>query len=376
MRVGDGEADVALRLTYRWADSTGREPSVSYDARFVQRDGTWTFAGYELDELSGDVVTVGRFPSTALGTGSDVPVEAHQLLSTTQQAYLTLAADLGFQPITGTRCIYYPDGATMQAIARPASLSLSSPSQGRDGVGWLASSAGLAEIAWGQPITPALVNLSLNQMGLPPHADEGAWLREGLVLHYEGGAERGYLPILVAADVVTPLLDFPALDDVPDREALVLRAHAWSATEYLLDRYGADGLRGLCAAWDAPETGATSTGHDRSNDFSRSAFQEALGLSPEQFESNWRADRLALLRTDAEAIQATPSPPASRRCVTVTRPASCPPSPRPILSCAPRSVTGSPTWPITPLSPTLSLENSSAGRSRAVRDRPLRRSSR
>ncbi|MCK4314271.1 MAG: hypothetical protein KAX24_00735, partial [Anaerolineae bacterium] len=162
MRVGDGEADVALRLTYRWADSTGREPSVSYDARFVQRDGTWTFAGYELDELSGDVVTVGRFPSTALGTGSDVPVEAHQLLSTTQQAYLTLAADLGFQPITGTRCIYYPDGATMQAIARPASLSLSSPSQGRDGVGWLASSAGLAEIAWGQPITPALVNLSLN----------------------------------------------------------------------------------------------------------------------------------------------------------------------------------------------------------------------
>jgi len=101
--------------------------------------------------------------------------------------------------------------------------------------------------------------------------------------------------------VVTPLLDFPVLDDVPDRESQALRAHAWSATEYLLDRYGADGLRGLCAAWDAPETGATSS----SNDFSRSAFQEALGLSPEQFESDWRADRLALLRADAEALQAT-----------------------------------------------------------------------
>ena len=63
MRVGDGEADVTLRLTYRWADATGREPSVSYDAHFVQRDGTWTFAGYELDELSGDV-----FSSTGIPT--------------------------------------------------------------------------------------------------------------------------------------------------------------------------------------------------------------------------------------------------------------------------------------------------------------------
>ncbi|MDY6875925.1 MAG: M20/M25/M40 family metallo-hydrolase [Chloroflexota bacterium] len=287
MRVGDGEADVTLRLTYRWADATRREPSVSYDVRFVQRDGAWAFAGYELDELSGDVVTVARFPSTALGTGSSVSVETHELLSTTQRAYLTLAADLGFQPITGTRFIYYPDGATMRAIARPAA--------GSD-TRWLVSSAGLAEIAWGEPITPALVNLALNQMGLPPHVDEGAWLREGLALHYEGGAESKHLSTLTASDAFTSLLDFPALDGLSDREAQVLRAQAWSGTAYLLDRHGADGLRALCAAWDAPETGAGSRNR---------AFQQALGLSPDQFEAAWRADRLAPLRADAEAIQAT-----------------------------------------------------------------------
>ena len=292
IRVGDGEADVTLTLAYRWADGSAaltgtaarREPSVSYDVRFVQRDDTWTFAGYELDELSGDVVTVARFPSTALGTGSDVPVGVGELLSTTQETYVSLAADLGFQPITSTRFIYYPNGATMRNIARPAP-----PSQGGDGEGWLVPSAGLAEIAWGQPITPALVNLALTQMGLPP--DEGAWLREGLVLHYTDGAEKRYLPALAGSDVLTPLLDFPTMSDLPVSEAQTLRGYAWSATEYLLDRYGTEGLRALCAAWG------------RSNDPSR-ALQEALGLSPAQFESAWRAEWLGPLRADAEAAQA------------------------------------------------------------------------
>ncbi len=290
MRIGDGEADVTLTVAYRWADGTGRELSVSYDVRFVQRDDAWYFAGCELDELSSDVVTVARFP--------DMPVEARELLSTTQDAYLTIAADLGLKPITGACFIYYPDAATMRAIARPAAPSLSPPLAGRGRGGWLVSSAGLAEIAWGQPITPAVVNLTLNQMGLPP--DEGAWLREGLALYYEDGAEREHLPILATTDVVTPLFGFPAgsteftevLSDLPDQEAQALRAHAWSATEYLLDRYGTDGLHALCTAWG------------RSHDFSR-AIQQALGLSSARFESAWRADRLDPLRADAGGIQAT-----------------------------------------------------------------------
>ena len=277
MHLSDGEADVALQLTYRWADETRREPSVRYDARFVLSDGTWTFAGYELDERSGDVISVARFP--------DVPVETRELLSTTQQAYLTLAADLGLEPITGTRFIYYPDAAEMRAVARPAAS--------RD-TRWLAPSAGLVEIAWGQPITPAVVNLALNQMGLPP--GEGTWLREGLVLRYEDGAEREYLPRLAATGVLTSLLDFPDLGDLPLREAQALRGKAWSATEYLLARYGTSGLHALCAAWGGPETSAASSSR---------AFQEALGLSPGQFESAWRASRLDPLHADAGRMQTT-----------------------------------------------------------------------
>jgi len=273
MRIGDGEADATLTLAYRWADARRREPSASYDVRFVQRDDTWTFAGYELDEISGDVVTVARF--------SDVPMEASKLLSTTQDAYLTLVADMGLEPITGTRFIYYPNSATMRAIARPAA--------GHD-TRWLASSAGMAEIAWGQPITPALVNLALNQMGLPPGA--APWLREGLALHYRNETERAHLPTLLSDETLPPLPGFPALDDVGHTEAQPLRAQAWSLTEYLLDRYGSDGLRALCAAWG------------RSGD-PDAAFRQGLGLSQVRFESAWRADRLDPQRADAEAIQAT-----------------------------------------------------------------------
>ena len=273
MRIGDGEADIALTVAYKWADAARPTRSVSYDVRFVQRDDEWYFAGYELDSLSGSVVTVARFP--------DVPVGTSQLLSTTQDVYLSLAADLGFEPIAGTRFIYYSGDEAMRAIAQPA-VNQPTPS--------IVSSAGLAEIAWGRPITPALVHLALNQMGLPPA--EGDWLRQGLILHYEDGGPTEHFPVLAAAGVFTSLLDFPDLSGQPTTESNALRAYAWSATEYLLDHYGPEGLRALCAAWG------------RTNDPGQS-FQDALRTPVDQFESAWRTERIIPLHADAEAIQAT-----------------------------------------------------------------------
>ncbi len=288
VRIGEDEADITLKLTYRWADEAQGEPaggpenpshsSASYDVRFVQRDGSWYFAGHKLDVLAGDVVTVARFPDVAVGI--------QKLLSTTQDAYLSFIADLDLEPITGTRFIFYPDATTMRAIVRPAP----SPSQGGEWGGWLVPSARLAEIAWGQAITPALANLALSQMGLPP--GEAPWLREGLALYYEDGTEGRYLATLSSADVVPALPDFPALDNMPEPEARPLRAQAWSLTEYLIERYGSAGLRALCAAWG--RTGDADA-----------AFRQALGLSPAGFQAAWRTDRLEPLRADAEAIQST-----------------------------------------------------------------------
>jgi len=217
LRIGDGEGSASLSLAYRWADAARRESPVSYDARFVQRDGAWYFAGYELDSLSGDVLTVARFPSAELGADADVTLEMQQLLSTTQQAYLALTADLGVEPITSTRCIYYPTVAAMQAIARPAADR---------GTLWLVPSAEQVEIGLGQPITSALVHLALNQMGLPP--GEGGWLREGLVIHYRDGETRNYLSALATADELVSLSEFPVLSDGPDSESRALRAQAWA----------------------------------------------------------------------------------------------------------------------------------------------------
>ncbi|MCP4594650.1 MAG: hypothetical protein GY842_28290, partial [bacterium] len=117
-------------------------------------------------------------------------------------------------------------------------------------------------------------------------------LREGLTIHYEENRDSTYLPTLVTEDTLTSLLNFPDLSGLRDAEAKVPRGYAWSAVEYILDRYGVEGLHDLCAAWS----------QDADQD---TAFQNGLGISLDQFESAWRAAWITPLRADTEAIQAT-----------------------------------------------------------------------
>jgi Zn-dependent M28 family amino/carboxypeptidase len=269
-RVSDSEATVKIEMAYDWADDGPRPPRVSHDARFLQQNGVWRFAGYGLERLEGDMVTLERF--------SDVSVDANQLLLVTQEAYVSIANDLGTAPVPGTRFVIYPDSDTLRAVTQPASAV---------NIDWLVPSAGVAHMVWGEPMSPALVSLVLNQLGLPP--GEGAWLREGLGLHYQSNAQETQLPLLTAAEGLPSWSDFANLKSASKEEAPMLRAHAWSATEYLLDRYGTDGVRALCTAWG--EGGADV------------AFEEGLGLSTQQFMVDWRAERIHPLRADAKGIQ-------------------------------------------------------------------------
>jgi hypothetical protein len=271
-QVGDREATVELKVAYEWADDGLRLSPVSHNARFVQQDGAWRFAGYGLERFEGDIVTVERF--------SEASFDTSQLLLVTQEAYVSIADDLGMEPVPGTRFVVYPDRDTLRAVNQPASVGE---------IDWLVPAARVAHIVWGEPMSPALVSLVLNQMGLPP--GEGAWLRVGLGLHYQAGAEETQLPILAGDENLTPWHDFPNLEAASREEAHSLRAYAWSATEYLLDRYGTEGLRALCAAWDegGPDV----------------AFERGLGLSVQQFETDWRAERIHPLRADAEGIRTT-----------------------------------------------------------------------
>jgi hypothetical protein len=133
-------------------------------------------------------------------------------------------------------------------------------------------------------------------MGLPP--ERGAWLREGLAIHYQEDHAFTYLPALVTEETLASLLDFPDLSGLRDSEARMPRAYAWSAVEYILDRYGVEGLHALCAAWGQ----SVAQGQD---DAQNAAFQNGLGISLDQFESAWRAAWIAPLRADTEAVQAT-----------------------------------------------------------------------
>jgi len=272
IRIGDNEATVRLEIAYGWADDHGRARRASYDARFVRRNDAWRFAGYSLDTLEGDVVAVERW--------SDVPVTTRQLLSTTEELYVSIASDLGATPVPGTRFVIYPSDDTLRAVARPKS---------DERVGWLVASPQYAEIAWGEPITPAVVSLVLNQMGLPQ--DEGTWLREGLALRFESGIAEASLPTLTSVEGVTPWTNSSTTGEAVDEDGAAMRAYSWSASEYLLSQYGRKGLRALCEAWGRE-------GRD-------SAFEEALGISLPHFEGDWHDEWIEPLRATAAGIRAT-----------------------------------------------------------------------
>lgn len=272
IRIGDGLAEVDLTVSYRWGDTARREPPVSYDVRFVERDGVWAFAGYRLESVSAGGITVGRLP--------DVPRPASDLFTTTHTVVHTLADDLGWEVVSGTRFILYPNAAALRSVARPAA---------QDEIRWLVPAPDVAELVWSEPVTPAVASLALQQMGIPDGA--APWLREGLALRYEEGVERDLLSLLVATDPISPLMTLPDPRGLPGQQAQVVRAYGWSATRYLLERYGPAGLRELGAAWAESEDVET-------------AFRRALGVTPAQFEDAWRRARLEPLRADAAAIHA------------------------------------------------------------------------
>jgi Zn-dependent M28 family amino/carboxypeptidase len=260
-------ATATLRLRYQLEGAESAE-SVSYPARFVARDGRWLYSGLALESLATDHFAIAYFPQ--------VKVSASRLITPTETTYLRLAEEMGFAPQGVTEIVLFPNAELMRALAQPSTEELSA---------WVPSGQ-IAWIARGEPITPTLVSLALNQLGLPPGA--GSWLREGLSLHF-GGRTRDYLPQLVTTAL--PLRGFPAFEGVAEEEALARRGQAWSMTAYLVERYGWDGLRRLCAAWG------------RTGDMN-AAFHEALGVSPAQFEAAWRAEALQPLRQADEAIQA------------------------------------------------------------------------
>ena len=284
--IGVDEAWMTLRAAPRWDGEEVAEASVSYPAHFTRQSGTWGLAGYGLEEASAGGVTVATFPG-----GS---VDASDMLSVTLRIYTGIAADLGADPVAGTRFVYYPDEETLRAVTRPAA---------EGGIAWQAPSSSLAEVAIGLDegtcITAAVVSLVLNQMGLPP--DQGEWLREGLVARYETQAALSFLPTLASKGPPSsrwflggsPFLtaDRDSVGTADADQTADFRAHAWSATDYLLDEFGRGGLHSLCGAWG--DSGA------------RSAFKEGLGVRLEAFETAWRQSRIDALRTASNAIRET-----------------------------------------------------------------------
>jgi hypothetical protein len=130
-------------------------------------------------------------------------------------------------------------------------------------------------------------HLVLYQATHNPYAYNPNWLEEGIAVHNQEVADADF-PYLVAEAArdgrLIPLralsASFPSDTDL----AILSYAESVSVVEFILDRYGEEGLARLVAVFAEGET-------------ADAAVQRALGLSLDELEAEWRATLPAAERT-------------------------------------------------------------------------------
>lgn len=144
-------------------------------------------------------------------------------------------------------------------------------------------------------------HLVLYQATHNPYAYNPNWLEEGIAVHNQEVADADY-PYLVEEAArdgrLIPLralsASFPSDADL----AILSYAESVSVVEFILDRYGEDGLAGLVAVFAEGET-------------ADAAVQRALGLTLDELEAEWRATLPAAERTPVPGESPRPGAPGS-----------------------------------------------------------------
>ena len=285
-RTADG-AIVEVALDLQPADSS-RVSRATYQAAFKHRDGAWRHAGPVWVETTGQHIVLRAQPGSAFG-GSDL--EATEFVTTTEQVYAQVTADLGLTTALPVVVELYDDASLFRALA-PASLPT-------DAAGWTAPGAAIRLLA--RQATPGvlaaqLMRQLLAQAGLDGSQASVRWLVEGLAAlesqradpsPFYGLATR-YLEELryaARADKLASLGDLPAPESLSGKDAVLAEAQAWGAVAFLVDEYGFPALRSLLLSLASSES--MDAALKRATGLGEAAFQEAWvaaagrGLVPE-----------------------------------------------------------------------------------------------
>ena len=248
-----GEDVAQANVTADTVDAQGQNRvSTSYLVRFVRRGAAWytTWPGAGVITTTSTIVRIVK-------PGRDDVEWARFLDDTFSRVSLTLGHVEG-RPLVVTA---YPDRDTLDWLAGEAGGELGSPVR-------------VAHIVRTRMLTPTVVSLVLEQMGLP--LDQGDWLRVGLSDWVETSSDPkaldAHLLMLDVSDTTSPALS------VMRRRGSTFNSTDVAVTRslvgHLMDQYGPDGLRQLCVAW---------------GEGSQEAAFAALGITPQAYARSWGA---------------------------------------------------------------------------------------
>lgn len=148
----------------------------------------------------------------------------------------------------------------------------------------------------GRMIPHEVSHIVLYQATHNPYAPNPSWLEEGIAVHNQEVADADYPYIVEEAARNGELIPLRALSaDFPSDTDLAILSYAESSSiiEFILDRYGQEGLTRLVAVFAEGET-------------AEAAVQRALGISLEELEAQWRATLPAAERTPVPGATARP----------------------------------------------------------------------
>lgn len=162
----------------------------------------------------------------------------------------------------------------------------------------------------GRMVPHEVSHVVLYQATHNPYASNPNWLEEGIAVHNQEVADSDYPAMVEAAARDGELIPLRALSSsFPSDTDLALLSYAESSSviEFILQRYGKEGLARLVDVFSEGET-------------SEAAVQQALGVSLEELDSQWRATLPAAERTPAPGVTARPrSTPTTGGWETVVR---------------------------------------------------------
>ncbi len=269
LALEDGKASVRLTMRSRLADEGSQLSTVTWEARFVHREGRWVYADFESSTVSSEHFVLKHDPYLSFDL-------ADALLAGAESAYSSVVADLGFEPPTPVEIKLYSDPALFRS-----SIYLSmSEARGWNEPGESIKLTNISAVEPSRIVAHELTHLLLFQLGVQHAGVHEGTAQFEAALHsptWKNEQLRKWRQQVYNTVRSGRPVSLQSLSDWADwkTESSLVYNLSWDCIDYLRSKLGREPF----LEWLKNQ----GNGLDWSE-----AFARATGLSFESFDADWR----------------------------------------------------------------------------------------